>query len=255
MALLQRGTCHCGEFDKVEEQGVLLLMEYASSVGTMVVDEVAHVNKRMLRAVVEMRESVNLVNTNYGSLEVCFNKEVQKWRAAERQVDVLKDDSQNLRDEVQNLRGLFNDVLFRLADVEAEVRELCLFRVISQHSPGNPIIVEDNNETVANSKDEQQWLAAEESDEKVEIVEEGEVRGGMVFPTGGLLVLIVDEEEEDPRDPSRQVDWAEEREELMRHQLTMDDVAFQEAMETEQAACIDSVPGYEPAPLYSECSE
>lgn len=59
------------------------MMEYLSSVGMMVIDKVANINEHMSRVVVEMRESVNSTNTDYRSLEVCFNEEVQKQRAAE----------------------------------------------------------------------------------------------------------------------------------------------------------------------------
>lgn len=253
MALLQQGTrCH-GEFDEVENPGVLLSMEYALSVGTMIIDEVAHVNEHMLRAVVEVRNSISSNDMDYTLLEVHFNDEVCKRREVEATVKVLKEDVQNLRDEVQNLQGLFNNILFRLADVEEEARGFHLFNVAHQHGPTNPIVVDENDETVADSEDKCQHLAGE-ADDDVEILEEGEVRGGAVFLTGGILVLIEDVEE-DPRDASRLIDWAEERAELMRHRLTMDDVAFWEAMETEQAACIDSVLGYHLAPAYSECSD
>lgn len=254
MALLQWGTRHRGEFDEAENPGVLLSMEYASSTTIIPTKEVTHINKHMLRAVVEMRESVNLANNDYGSLEVCFNEEVQKWRVVERTVDVLKDDAQTLQDEVQNLRGLFNDVLFHLADVESEVQDLPLFWAITQHGQNNPIIIDENDKMVVDSEDEWNWLAADEDDDKVEIAEEGEIWNGAVFPAGGILALIEDEEE-DLRKPSRQVDCAEERPELMHRHLTMINVAFREAMETEQAAHIDPIPGYHSAPVYSEHSD
>ena len=95
---------------------------------------------------------------------------------------------------------------------------------------------------------------AGEVDDEVEIVEEGEIRRGAVFPTGGVLVPIEDEEE-DLREPSRLVDCVEERVELMRHCLTMDDVAFREVMEIEQVARIDPILGYQLAPEYSKCSD
>ena len=79
----------------------------------------------------------------------------------------------------------------RLRDVEEEVHQACLFRVVQQHGLENPIVVE-NDETVADLEDECQRLAGE-------VEEEGEVREGAVFPTGGILVPIEDEEE-DPRE-------------------------------------------------------
>ena len=229
-------------------------MEYAGSIRTMVIDKLAHINERISRAVVEVRNSISSNDMDYASLEVWFNEEVQKRREVEAAVEVLKEDAQNMRDEVQSLRGLFNDVLFHLADVEEEVRGFCLFNIARQHGLRNPIVVDENDETVVDSEDECQHLAGEVEDNEVEIVEEGEIQDGAVFPMGGILIPIEDEEE-DPREPLRQVDWAEERAELMRCRLMMDDVAFREAMETEQAACIDPVPGYHPAPEYSKRSD
>ena len=78
-------------------------------------------------------------------------------------------------------------------------------------------------------------------------VEEGEVvwpdLGRGPSPVGRLVEI-----EEDPRDPSRAIDRAEERAELMARRLTMDDQAWREAMETEQLSRIDPVPGYIPPP-------
>ena len=51
------------------------------------------------------------------------------------------------------------------------------------------------------------------------------------------------------------MDCAEERAELMYHCLTMNDVAFWEAMEMEQAACVDLVLGYHLALGYLERSD
>ena len=238
MALLERGSrCH-GEFDEVEDQGILMSIEYSSAVGIMVVDKVAHLNKCMSRVMVELQETTALMDVDYTSLEVWFNKEVRKQREVEQKLMVAEDDCQNLRDEVQNLWGLFNNILFCLADVEVEVQDLRLFHAVVQHGQDNPIVFNENDKEVADLED------------KVEILEEGEVRDGTVFPARGILVPI--EDEEDPWEASRQVDRAEERAELMHSRLTMDDVAFREAMETEQVACIDLVPGYQPPPLFSD---
>lgn len=69
---------------------------------------------------------------------------------------------------------------------------------------------------------------------------------GRFSPVPGILVLI----KEDPWDAAQEVERAEEREELRRCHLAIDDQAFQEAMEVEQLACHNPVPGYQPAPGY-----
>ena len=114
-----------------------------------------------------------------------------------------------------------------MAELMTEVRGIRLFQAVAQHGPGNPIVVEDDDEVVEDLE-----------------AEEGEVVWpdlGGVSPTGHLVEI-----EEDPRDLSQAVDRAEERAELFACRLTMDDQAWREAMETEQLACIDPVLGYIP---------
>ena len=103
-----------------------------------------------------------------------------------------------------------------------------LFQAVMQHGPGNPIVIEDNEEV-------------EDSE-----VGDGEVvfpEIGLVSPTGRLVEI-----EEDPQDLSCAVDRAEERAELMARHLMMDNQAWREAMETEQLSQINPVPGYIPPP-------
>ena len=69
---------------------------------------------------------------------------------------------------------------------------------------------------------------------------------GRLSPGPGHLVEI----DNDPQDVAWEVERAEEREELMRHCLTMNDQAWREAMETEQLSQVDLVPGYIPPPDY-----
>ena len=114
-----------------------------------------------------------------------------------------------------------------------------LMNAVHQHGPANPIMVEDDEEV-------------EETEEEGSDYDGNQV----VFldvrrfsPVLGILVPIVDE---DPQDVAQGVDRADEREELRRHHLMMDDQAFWEAMEAEQLSRIDPVPGYQVAPEYSK---
>ena len=123
------------------------------------------------------------------------------------------------------------ECILQMAELMTEVRGIRLFQAVMQHGPGNPVVVEDDEEVVEDLEDGR---------------EDGEVVWpdlGRVSPTGHLVEI-----EEDPRDPSRAVDRAEERAELLAHRLTMDDQAWREAIEAEQAARIDPVPGYIPPP-------
>ena len=155
----------------------------------------------------------------------------------EGKVAVMEDERHSFCREAASLKAANSECTLQLAKLMMEVRGMRLFQAVMQHGPGNPVVIEDDEEIVEDS-------------EVREGVEEGEVIWpdlGRVSLTGRLVEI-----EEDPRDPSRAVDRAEERAEeraeLYARRLTMDDQAWREAMETEQAACIDPVPGYIPPP-------
>ena len=102
--------------------------------------------------------------------------------------------------------------------------------MVTQHGPGNLIVIEDDNEVVLDSKEE-------------------DTCGGHLLPPDGQLVLI---EEEDPCGAVLEVECVMEREELRQRRFTMDDQAWWEAMETNQLVRNNLVPGYDWAPLYTE---
>ena len=112
-----------------------------------------------------------------------------------------------------------------------------LFQTVLQHGPGNPIVVEDNEEVA-------------ETEEEGSDFDGGQVvfpDVGQLSPALGRLVPIKDE---DPQDAAQEIERRDEREELRRHHLMMDDQAWWEAMETEQLSRVDPVPGYLAAPAY-----
>ena len=57
-AVLRRGVHRRSEFDEVENPDVLMGMEYAGSVGTMVIDELAEVNERTSGAIDILQEKI-----------------------------------------------------------------------------------------------------------------------------------------------------------------------------------------------------
>ena len=210
-AVLRRGINRRSEHDEVESPNVLMGMEYAGSVGTMVIDELVEVNERVSGAVDILRARIEELEGKVASLE---------------------DERHSFCREAASLKAANSECILQMAELMTEVRGIRLFQTVMQHSPGNPIVVEDDEEVV--------------DSEAGGSVEEGEVVWpdlGGVSLTGRLVEI-----EEDPRDPSRAVDRAEERAELMAHRLMMDDQAWREAMETEQLSRIDPVPGYIPPP-------
>ena len=210
-AVLRRGVHRRSEFDEVESPDVLMGMEYARSVGTMVIDELAEVNERTSGAIDILQEKI---------------------RTLEAKVASLEDERHSFRREAASLKAANSECILQMAELMTEVCGIWLFQTAMQHGPGNPIVVEDDEEV-----------------EDLEVgreIEEGEVVWpvlGPISPAGRLVEI-----EEDPRDPSRAVERAEERAELAARHLTMDDQAWREAMETEQLSRIDPVPGYIPPP-------
>ena len=116
-----------------------------------------------------------------------------------------------------------------MAELMTEVRALHLFQTALQHSPGNLIVVEDD-EIVEDSEGEEDFDGNQVVFPNI----------GRFGPEEGQLVEIKD----DPRDAARAVERAAEREELRARHLMMDDQAWREVMEMEQLSRVDPVLGY-----------
>ena len=68
-AVLRWGIMRCAEHDEVESPDVLMGMEYAGSVGTMVIDELVEVNERVSGAVDILRMRIKELEGKVASLE------------------------------------------------------------------------------------------------------------------------------------------------------------------------------------------
>ena len=126
-----------------------------------------------------------------------------------------------------------SECVLQMAELMTEVQAMCLFQATLQHSPGNPIVVEDD-EIVEDSEDDRDFNVDDVVFPNI----------GRFGPEEGRLVEI----EDDPQDAARAIERAEEREKLRACHLMMDDQAWREVMETEQLSQIDPVPGYIPPP-------
>ena len=211
-AVLHRGVNRHLEYDEVESPDVLMGMEYARAVGMMVVDELAEVNERVLGVVDILRARI---------------------KELEGKVAVMEDECHSFRREAASLKAANSECILQMAELMTEVRGMRLFQAVMQHGPGNPVVIKDNEEVVEDSENGEDFHQDNIVFPDI----------GRISPTGRLVEI-----EEDPRDPSCAVDRAEERAELYACRLMMDDTAWREAMETEQAARIDPVPGYIPPP-------
>ena len=198
-AILRRGVNRRSEFDEVENPDVLMGMEYARSVGTMVVDELAEVNDQVSGV-------VDILKARIEELEA--------------KVVVMEDERHSFCWEAASLKAANSECILQMVELMMEVRGMRLFQVTLQHGLGNPIVVEDDEEEVEDSE--------VGSDFHQDDVVFSDI--GRLSPGGGLLVEIGD----DPWDVAYMVERAEERAELRARHLTMDDQAWREAMETEQ---------------------
>ena len=105
-AVLRRGV-HCrSEFDEVKNPNVLMGMEYAGSVGTMVIDELAEVNKRTSGAIDILQEKIRTLEGKVASLE------------AERH---------SFRREAASLRAANSECILQMAELMTEVRGIHVF--------------------------------------------------------------------------------------------------------------------------------
>ena len=148
------------EYDKVESPDVLMGMEYAGSVGTMVIDELVEVNKRVSGAVDILRVRIEEL---------------------EGKVAVMEDECYSFHREATSLKAANSECMLHMAKLMTEVRGMRLFQAVMQHGPGNPVVVEDDKVV---------------EDLEAGDVEDGEV----VFPDIGLVSLTgrLVEIEEDP---------------------------------------------------------
>ena len=77
-AVLHRSVSHQEHCDKVESWEMLMGMEYAGSVGTMVMDELAEVNERVSGAVNGLKTKTEDLGWDYNDLNGCFEVEKEK---------------------------------------------------------------------------------------------------------------------------------------------------------------------------------
>ena len=210
-------------------------MEYAGAVGMMVIDELAEVNKRVSGRVDELTVKTIELERDGEDLDSHLEAEKEGVCELEERVVHLEMEHHLLHQEMSLTKAVASECVLQMAELMQEVWELQLFWTTLQHGPENPIVVEENKEEVAET--------------------ESNFNGNqVVFLDVGRLVPIEDGEE-DPRDVAREVERMDEQEELRRRHLTMNDMAWWEAMETEQLSRVDPVPGYIPAPEYSETDD
>ena len=107
--------------------------------------------------------------------------------ALEGKVASLEAERHSFRQEAASLRAVNSECTLQLAALMTEVRGIRLFQATLQHGPGNPIVVEDDEEVVEDSEAE---------------VEEGEVVWPDLRRGASPVGRLVEIEEEDPRDPS-----------------------------------------------------
>ena len=215
-------------------------MEYTGAIGTMVTNKLAEVNKCVSSAVDLLKIKSEELERDREDLNGQLEAEKERVWELEEQVVHREREHHLLHRETSSVKVVASECVLQMVELMTEVQALRLFQTALQHGLGNLIMVEDDK-------------VVEETEEEEEEEEGFDFNANqVVFPDVGrfspvleMLVLIVDE---DLRDAAQEVDRADEREELMRHRLTMDDQAWREVMETEQLLRVDLVPGYQAAP-------
>ena len=99
-AVLRRGINRQLEHDEVENPDILMGMEYAESVGTMVIDELAEVNKRVSGVVDILRARIEEL---------------------EGKVVVLEDECHSFHREAASLKAVNLECILQMAELMTEV--------------------------------------------------------------------------------------------------------------------------------------
>jgi len=214
-AFLNRGLVRTRVIDKEADPTLDQATMYAAGLTTMVMVEMADVSD-----VLE-----NRIFRNMDMQDVRMNE-------VEREVELVKDEIVNNHDEllqaqvdIQDLRYRNCTLEDRVSRLEGQVRDLMAFRMVLQHGPENPIVVEDNKdrvEIVEDSEPGREVFIEEMTPAAIQEVREmtpGEYRGRLV------LIDKIEEDEEV---------WEDERM-FRRDRLTED---------------INPVPGYPEPPEY-----
>ena len=149
----------------------LLGMEYASTVGMMLMDEVVETNECV------SNQADMAIDWAQEALGDCADLDCQLKMKKER-VDVLVECVQHLEAEWEGFWGSIVqlkednfELWTQMVEMQTMVRELQLWRISMQHGPHNPIIIKDDNEEVADSEEEGEWPDFPEEHHLVEIAE------------------------------------------------------------------------------------
>ena len=186
-------------------------MEYSGTVGTMVLDDLADVNKQLSGQVEVIMDRAQEVLANRINLDGQLEEEEEKEKETllEAYVEALESEQHVFR---WSLASLHVELIQNCSLFEDLSQEFHWFQAVLQHSPGNPIVVKDNDKVILEYKEE-------------------DTCGGHHLPPDRQLVLI---EEEDPHRVTLEVERAMEREELWQQMYTMGDWAWWDAMKTYQ---------------------
>jgi len=183
-AFLNRGLVRTRVIDEEADPSLDQATMYAAGLTTMVMAEMADISD-----VLE-----NRIFRNMDMQDVRMNE-------VEREVEQAKDEIVNNHDELLQAQVDIGDLRYRnrtLEDrvlrLEEQVQDLMAFRTVLQHGPGNPIVVEDDEdevEIVEDSEPGREVLIEEMTPAAIQEVREmtpGEYRGRLV---------LIDEIEED----------------------------------------------------------
>ena len=108
-AVLKRGVNRHSEYDEVENPYVLMGMEYAGSVGMMVIDELAEVNEQVSGAVDILKARIEELETK---------------------VAVMEDERYSFRREAASLKAANLECILQMAKLMMEVHGMRLFQAV-----------------------------------------------------------------------------------------------------------------------------
>ena len=146
MAVLCQGVLRRADQDEVGNTDVLVGMEYSGAVGTMVIDELVEVNGRVSSAVDQLKEKAEVLEQDQEDLDGCLEAEKERVWELEEWIVHIELERHVLHQEVQSVKASSANCILQMVELMTEVWALQLFQTSLQHGPGNPIVVEDDEE-------------------------------------------------------------------------------------------------------------
>ena len=125
-ALLCQGILRWNAHNEVENDEVLMGMEYAGAVGTMVINELAKVNECVSLAIDRLKNKTEELERDGEDMDSCLEVERERVQELEEQVIHLEMEHHLLRWETSSAKAVASECVLQMVELMTEVHALQL---------------------------------------------------------------------------------------------------------------------------------